>query len=71
MINSDLIKRRMTEKNVSQADIAKALHIAKPTVSQKINNVRPLSLEEANTLRRILDIPDDRFSEYFFASEIA
>jgi transcriptional regulator with XRE-family HTH domain len=71
MINSKLIKDRMAEKKISQKDIAEALRVAKPTVSQKINNVRPLSLEEANVLRQLLDIPDDQFSEYFFANEIA
>lgn len=71
MINSKKIKARMAEKNVSQGDIAAALRIAKPTVSQKINNIRPLSLEEANTLKSILEITDEQFGDYFFASEIA
>lgn len=46
MINSSKIKERMNELSVSQKQIASALGIAAPTVSQKINNVRPVTLEE-------------------------
>ena len=39
MVNSDKIKGRMRELKITQADVAKELNIAQPTVNQKINNI--------------------------------
>lgn len=66
MINTKKIKGRMVEKGLTQSDVAKALNIAAPTVSQKINNVRPLNLSEAKVLSELLDISDGEFGDYFF-----
>ena len=38
MINTFKIKGRMAEMGITQKDIASSLHVAPPTVSQKINN---------------------------------
>lgn len=66
MINTKKIKKRMSEKGLSQREIAKALDVAVPTVSQKLNNVRPLHLREAKILSDLLDIQDGEFGSYFF-----
>ena len=66
MVNSKRIKERMEELGLRQGDIAEALNLARPTVSQKINNVRPMDLEEAEILQRKLHIPDSEFGAYFF-----
>lgn len=71
MINSILIKSRMQQLGIKQKDLAKELKLAKPTVSQKINNIRPMTLSEANTISRILKINIEEFGEYFFKDEIA
>lgn len=71
MINSVLIKSRMIELGVKQKDLAKILNLAKPTVSQKLNNVRPMSLEEANIISKVLKIDIEDFGVYFFKDEIA
>lgn len=52
-------------------DIAKALGIQQSTASQKINNVRPMSLKEAEIMADILQIGDAEFSAYFFSSVVA
>ena len=66
MINTFKIKGRMAEMGITQKDIASSLHVAPPTVSQKINNIRPMDLNEAEELAKMLKITDDDFAVYFF-----
>ena len=47
MVNANKIKGRMRELGITQADVAKFLNVAQPTVNQKINNIRPFDLDEA------------------------
>ena len=58
MINSNKIKGRMKELEITQADIAKILELSPPTVSQKLKNMRSLSLEEAEKLSKVLSVKD-------------
>ena len=71
MINTNKLKGRIVELGLTQKDIAKALGIATPTVSQKINNVRAMDVKEAFIIAEVLNIPDEEFREYFFKEEIA
>ena len=71
MPNTQLLKERMREKEITQKDVAEALGIAAPTVSQKINGVRPIDLDEARALATLLGIESGEFGRYFFASEVA
>lgn len=65
MLNSNLIKARMAELGLTQKDLAKALNLAPATISQKINNIRPLYLEEALSFAEILRIEDRDFRNFF------
>ncbi len=67
MINTSKIKGRMVEKGITQKQMAEILGIAPPTVCQKLNNIRPMDLSEAEKLMNILDIRPDEFGIYFFA----
>lgn len=69
MINTNKIKGRMSEKQLTQKDIADKLGLAQPTVNQKINNIRPMDLNEAEKLSDILEIPENEFALYFFYKE--
>lgn len=71
MVNSELIKDRMRKKNKTQRDIADALQLKTPTVSLKINNKRPMFLDEAEKIAKILDISDNEFGSYFFSRDVA
>ena len=71
MINSGKIKGRMAEMGITQKDMAEYLGIAAPTVSQKVNNVRPMDLSEAEKIAEMLKIPDNEFGEYFFCNKVA
>jgi transcriptional regulator with XRE-family HTH domain len=67
MVNTNKIKGRMRELEITQADVAKCLNIAQPTVNQKINNIRPFDLDEAEKFSNLLGINAGEFSTYFFA----
>lgn len=71
MVNSNKIKGRIVELGLTQKDLAKALGVALPTVSQKINNVRSMNVKEAFIIAEVLNIPDKEFRDYFFKEEIA
>ena len=70
MIDTKKLKKRIEEKGISQADIARKLNCAQSTISLKINNKRPFFLDEAWELARMLDI-EDQFCSYFFAEKVA
>ena len=71
MVNTNKIKGRMKEMGKTQADVAKHLNIAQPTANQKINNIRPFDLEEAEKLAALLNIDMCEFGTYFFSNEVA
>ncbi|MFR2526362.1 MAG: helix-turn-helix domain-containing protein [Clostridium paraputrificum] len=71
MVNTLKLKARMVELGLNQKDIAKELRLAPSTVSQKINNVRPMYLKEADLLADLLKLNTMQFGEYFFSSNIA
>ena len=66
MVNTLKLKARMVELGLNQKDVAKALSIAPLTVSQKINNVRPMYLKEADLLAELLKLNILQYGEYFF-----
>ncbi len=68
MINSSKIKGRMVEMQLTQKDIAISLGLAQSTVNQKINNVRPMDLNEAEKISALLSIQPEEFSTYFFCN---
>lgn len=67
MPNAEKIKKRLREMNMTQKDIAVVWQVALPTVSQKLNRVRPMTLDEAERLAKLLQIRDEEFRAYFFA----
>ena len=71
MINTNKLKGRIVEMGYTQADGAKCLEIAQPTFSQKINNLRPMDLEEAEKLAVWLQIPVEDYGAYFFYTPVA
>ncbi len=71
MVNSKRIQDKAKSMGVRQKDIAGALGIRQSTVSLKINNERPMLLDEAEKIAALLCIRDDEFAAYFFAKEVA
>lgn len=68
MPNTDKIKARMEELSITQTQLARELGVATPTICQKINNIRPFSLEEAEKVAEVLKIKDRDFGSYFFGA---
>lgn len=68
MPNTDAIKARMKELGLTQAELASAVNIATPTMCQKINNIRPFTLEEAEKVAKRLEVSDNDFGHYFFSN---
>lgn len=71
LINSNKIKGRMVELGITQKEMAEKMGLAAPTISQKINNVRPMDLIEAEKIAEILRITENEFGEYFFCRDVA
>ena len=69
MINSEKIKARAKQFGIRQQDLAKAMGIRQSTVNQKINNVRPMYLDEAEAMARVLKISNAEFASYFFSAD--
>lgn len=67
MVNTNKLKGRMKELEITQADVAKSLGIAQPTANQKLNNIRSFDLDEAEKLSAMLHIEAGEFGTYFFA----
>lgn len=67
MVNTNKLKGRMKELEITQADVAKVLGIAQSTANQKLNNIRSFNLEEAEKLSAMLQIEAGEFGTYFFA----
>lgn len=66
MINSYAIKRRCKELGFTQGDLARACGIKQSTMCLKLNNKRPMILQEAEAITRVLRIPMMEFGMYFF-----
>ena len=70
MVNSDKLKGIMREKRMTQADAAKLLGLSECSVNQKINNVRPFFLDEAEKLANALEIDSGGFGVYFLLRKL-
>lgn len=61
------IKQLLKNAGHTQTELAHYMGLAPATVNQKLSGVRPLSLEEANSIAKYLNIPDTEFGVYFFS----
>jgi len=68
MINTEKVKDRIHEKNLTQQYVATTLGISTATINRKINNAAPMTLDEVESLASVLEIPDCEFGIYFFKS---
>lgn len=68
LIDKKKVKARMAILGLVQKDIAKSdvWNCSIPTVSQKLNHVRPITLDEADSLARLLRLNDREYYEFFF-----
>ena len=70
MINERKIKGRLVELGLTQKDVAAkdVWDCALPTVSQKLNGTRPMYVDEANALAKLLGLTEIEYYEFFYAN---
>lgn len=70
MVNTNKLKGRMRELNITQREAAKALLIDESTFNRKINNRKGSSftVSEANSLASLLGLSMVERGDYFFYS---
>lgn len=68
-MNTKKIIGRMQELNLTQKHVAELLGIKQPTLSQKIYGLRPMYVEEAEKMQKILEINDKDFTSYFLRDD--
>ena len=68
MPNRNKIKGRIVEKGKTIQEIAREMKLTPYILGQKIAGKTNMSLDEANKLQQILEIADEEFRAYFFAS---
>lgn len=66
MINTNLVKERMSKLSLTQEEVAKRIEISRPIFNLKLNNKRPMKLEEVKRLSEVLELDGDQLQSYFF-----
>jgi len=71
VFNANKVRGKLAEMQLTQKDVAKVWNCSLPTVSQKLNGLRPLFLDEAVSLANLLNLTDQEKVDIFFADQIA
>jgi transcriptional regulator with XRE-family HTH domain len=73
MINTREIKAQMQRKGMTQQHLAQAMGINPTTLNRKINNEEGnlLTVDEANKIKKVLEIPESMLQIIFFADSVA
>lgn len=67
-MNTVEVKKLMLDRGLTNNDMAKTLGMTHQHFSSILNNKKPVTLENAAKMQRILGVPDDRFVFYFMRS---
>ena len=73
LVNTSALKAKLKEKNMTQEEVARKLGIDPSTFNRKINNESGsvITVQEAELLANVLNIPRNRLTAIFFAQELA
>lgn len=68
-MNSNLLKGKIKEKNMSQGDVAELIGLSLSRFNAKINtkNGAVFTLGEARSLRKVLSLTEEQFMQIFFS----
>lgn len=64
-MNLNKLKGKIVEKQMTQRELAEKMGISIQSVNAKLNNRRPITIQEANLMTQILQIENP--TEIFFA----
>lgn len=67
MFQKNVFRARLAEHNITQTDIADRLHIARGTLSEKVNGHNDFTNNEALAIKNILHLTNEDFWSIFFA----
>lgn len=65
MIQKNILKSKLSLKEKTQKDLAKALGLSKVSVSKKVNGLLRFSLPEVKKIKDYLELTDDEVVEIF------
>ena len=65
MIQKNILKSKLSLKEKTQKDLAKALGLSKVSVSKKVNGLLRFSLPEVKKVKDYLDLTNDDVVEIF------
>lgn len=65
MIQKNILKSKLSLKEKTQKDLAKALGLSKVSVSKKVNELLRFSLPEVKKVKDYLDLTNDEVVEIF------
>ena len=65
MIQKNILKSKLSLKEKTQKDLAKALGLFKVSVSKKVNGLLRFSLPEVKKVKDYLDLTNDEVVEIF------
>ena len=65
MIQKNILKSKLSLKEKTQKDLAKALGLSKVSVSKKVNGLSRFSLPEVKKVKDYLDLTNDEVVEIF------
>lgn len=68
MVNSLKVKGRIVEQGTTISKLAAEMGLSAYSLGQKIGGKSIMTLDEADKLQNLLNIPDCEFKSYFFAS---
>lgn len=66
MVNEQALRLAIMRKYRTITQFANVLKRTYPTVHSKLTNKSAIFLDEAETWQKLLEIPDDKFTFYFF-----
>lgn len=66
MAKTNKLKALIVEQGLTQNKVAKAIGIDKTTLSRKINNSTPFTIEEAKQIAKLLKMSGEQATEIFF-----
>lgn len=67
MTKTQKLKALIIEKGLTQGKLAKVLNLNSGTLSRKINNQTPFTVEEAKAIAETLSLTGEEATEIFFA----
>lgn len=71
MANTAKLKGLMREKNITQRDLATSLKMDPSTLSRKLNNNAPFTVDEASEIANILGLDGSHVVGIFFNHNVA